>query len=881
MIKISSFALAVVALFVFDVDAGAATPKLRLGDAVLPVRYAARLTVDPAEPTFRAAIDIELTVRAAAEVVWLNATNLNISSARFDVGGATVAAQPVTGGPDFVGFRPARPLPVGNAKLHIEYTGPLSRKDDRGLFAQQEGGRWYAITQFESIFARRVFPCFDEPSFKVPWQLTIEAPKDLVILSNTAETSQMQEHPGMKTVQFAVTRPLPSYLVAFAVGPYDVVDAGHAGANKIPVRIVAPAGRGKDARYAVKVTGEAVDRLEKYFGSPFPYDKLDIVSIPLTTAFGAMENPGMITFAQRIMVAKPEDESIRFQRGYTGTATHELAHQWFGDLVTTAWWDDIWLNESFASWMANKIVDEWHPEWTHNTGLARARERAMGADSLVSARQIRQPIVANDDIYNAFDGITYQKGEAVLGMFEQLVGADLFQRGIRKYMADHAYANATAEQFVAAISAAAGRDLWPAFNTFLNQPGVPLVSATLSCGAGKPASLAVTQQRYLPLGSSGSAKQQWQVPVCVSWSAAGGKTGRTCTLMTDAQATIPLPETAGCPTWVDANADALGYYRVAYQGDLLQRLLKAKKQLGLPALVGTLDDVRALVANGTLPLGDALALLPSLSEDPRREVQTSVIEMAGGIRDHIVPETLRPKYARFIGKLFGERARKLGWQPRPGDDDDTRLLRASVLALVADAGEDKALRAEAVTLARKWMADRKAVSADVLGAVLNAAAIGGDRALFEQMHDEAKRAKERRDRTLLLEALGRFRDPALAKEALALVLGDEFDGREAWGIVRAEASWPTTRPLAWDFVRQSFDALAKRLPAETMASSPMVAVPFCDEAHPSEMKSFFSDRSPKLPGGPRRLAQATEQIGLCVAYVKAQQPSAMQFLSKY
>src|SRR5262249_18081659 len=227
-----------------------------------------------------------------------------------------------------------------------------------------------------------------------------------------------------------------------------------------------------------------VDRLEKYFGSPFPYDKLDIVSIPLTTQFGAMENPGMITFAQRIMVAKPEDESIRFQRGYTGTATHELAHQWFGDLVTTAWWDDIWLNESFASWMADKIVGEWHPDWTHKTGLVQAGERAMGADSLVAARQIRQPIVANDDIYNAFDGITYQKGEAVLGMFEQLVGADVFQRGIHKYLADHAYANATAEQFVAAISAAAGRDLWRAFNTFLNQPGVPLVSATLSCGAG-------------------------------------------------------------------------------------------------------------------------------------------------------------------------------------------------------------------------------------------------------------------------------------------------------------------------------------------------------------------------------------------------------------
>jgi alanyl aminopeptidase len=880
-----AFLLVLLSLPVAATGGAARPPKLRLGDGARPLRYAARVVVQPTQESFSGVIDIELELKAATKLLWLNATDLTVDAAQFDVGGKQIAAKPVAGGEDFVGFATDKLIGPGPAKLHVVYKGRVSRKDDRGLFAQKEGDAWYAISQFEAIFARRVFPCFDEPSYKVPWQLTIEAPEGDAVFSNTSPVSEKKERPGFKTITFAATRPLPSYLVAFAVGPYDVVDAGRAGLNKIPIRIAAPHGRGKDARLAAKLTGPTVERLEKYFGSPFPYDKLDVVAIPMPTQFGAMENPGMVTVAQSKFVAHPEDETIDFERSYISYAAHEFAHQWFGDLVTTAWWDDIWLNESFASWLEEKISDEWHPEWTHHASLVHNRAHAMAADSLVSARRVRQPVVTNDEIYNAFDGgITYAKGEAVINMFERFVGPPTFQRGVRKYIADHADGNATVNDFVAAVSSVAGRDLGPAFKSFLDQAGAPLVSASVSCGDGKPTTVQLVQQRFLPLGAKGApAKQQWQFPVCVKWPQAGGKLGQTCAMMSEPELTLPLPEVKQCPAWLLANDQEVGYYRVAYQGDGLKRLLKdGGKQLSLPELVGVLDDVRALVASGKLPLGDLLALLPSLANDPRRDVAEATVRAADQLSDHMVPEELRPNYARFVQRLFGARARALGWLPRAKEDADTRLLRPSLLRLVADAGADAGLRAQATELANKWLADRRAVDAEVVPSILGVAASIGDRALFDRMYAEARREPERTNRLRIFHAMGRFRDPALLRAAHALVLSDEFDPRESFEIVMFRHFQPgRERPLAWEFVKQNFDALWKRLPAETVATLPMVAVELCDAEHAREMSAFFKDRSPKLPGGPHELAEAEEEIGLCQAYVAAQRPSAVSFLKTF
>ena len=387
---------------------------------MVPARYQVSLTVVPGQAAFEGVVDIAVKLVEPTSLIWLNGTELSIREAHARGAGQVFPARVVPGGDDFVGFAFDEKVPAGAARLHVEYAGKISDHDDRGLFVEDEEGTPYVFSQFESTDARRAFPCFDEPSSKVPWQLTLHVPAGDTALSNTSVLSESKEGPGMKAVHFAETKPLPSYLVAFAVGPFDLVDAGKAGKKGTPVRLAVPHGQAAQAAFAAATTPAIIARLEDLFGVPYPYDKLDMVAVPRLVTFGAMENAGLITFTRAGMLARPEEETPAFKIRFSSTTTHELGHHWFGDLVTTAWWDDIWLNEAFATWVEAKILVPWKPAFHYDLIEARQTQRAMLGDSLVSARRIRQGITSNDDISNAFDEITYSKGAAVIGMFEAL-----------------------------------------------------------------------------------------------------------------------------------------------------------------------------------------------------------------------------------------------------------------------------------------------------------------------------------------------------------------------------------------------------------------------------------------------------------------------------
>ena len=302
-----------------------------------------------------------------------------------------------------------------------------------GLFRKKDGDDWYVFSQFEPTEARRAFPCFDEPAYKVPWQLTIHAPKGNSVVSNTPIVSEADGEDGFRDVRFAETKPLPSYLVALGVGPFDFVDAGKACKNKVSLRIVTMRGKSSRAQYASEATAPLLNLLEEYFGIPYPYEKLDLMSVPQGALFGAMENAGLITFVEQYILATPQEDTPSFKRNYAWIATHEMSHMWVGDLVTMAWWDDTWLNESFATWMEDKILQRWKPEWQRDVAHVERRNSSADQDVLVSARRIRQPIESKDDITNAFDDISYGKGSAILTMFESWIGEKKFQgRKVKK-----------------------------------------------------------------------------------------------------------------------------------------------------------------------------------------------------------------------------------------------------------------------------------------------------------------------------------------------------------------------------------------------------------------------------------------------------------------
>jgi alanyl aminopeptidase len=872
---------AVFLLFLAALAYAAEPPKLKLDDSVRPVRYAADLTLLTDSPRFSGSVDIDIELRNPTSLLWLNATDIVIRRASVRSGANQQTAAVESGNQNFIGLRFAAEVPASAARLHIQYEGKISSRSTAGIFQGRDADINYLYTQFESTDARRAFPCFDQPNFKTPWQLTLHIKKENLAISNTMPTAETAEANGMKRVTFAATKPLPSYLVAFAVGPFDVVDGGRTGANHIPVRIIAPKGKAYQAKYAAEVTGPIIQQLENYFGTPFPFDKADQVAIPLTFGFGAMENAGMVTYGANRLLADPAFDTEQRQRRYASTAAHELAHQWFGDLVTLAWWDDTWLNEAFATWTSSKIMAQWKPEWNSRLSDLGSKFGAMREDSLVSARQIRQPIESMDDISNAFDGITYQKGAAVIRMFESWVGENQFQAGVRGYLKLHASKNASSSDFLDAIAGAGQPRLPRAFSTFLEQPGVPEVAVSLKCD-GAPR-VALSQKRYLPIASAGAGEQKWQTPVCVRYPTSQGPQ-KECFLLDRDGAEFTLTKTNTCPAYLSANDGASGYYETSYQGNLLPRLLEHSDDFLTAAERRTLlHDLASLASAGEVPASQVFDAILRFANAPERQIAEEARNAADDFRP-IVPANLVPNYRRFIRKAFGARAAALGWSAKPGEAAETRLMRAALVPFVADTGDDPALQAEARRLADRWLMSHQGIDPDMLDPVLSIAALSGNRALFDGLVGELKKTTDRQIRTAIVGGLGSFRDPALVRAALQLLLQPDVDARETFNpLLRIPLSNPETEKLPLEFIKTNYDRLVQRLPSgggfEAGASLPAVGETFCDEASRREFTAFFQDRARQFIGEPRTYAQALEKIRLCEARKTAEGSSVSAFLS--
>lgn len=857
--------------------AGPKPPELRLPGDVAPQSYVLDLTLDPAKEAYSGRIAIALDVKSPTTLVWLNATRMiQVSKAAFTQNGKAIDAQIVNGDDDFVGLEPAQPLAPGAASVALEFSGQVNAKQSVGIFSSKEKDHGYLYTQFEPTGARAAFPCFDEPGYKTPWRLTLRVPPGNVAVSNTPVKSQGLER-GLETFVFEETLPLPSYLVAFGVGPFEFVDAGRAGRKHVPVRIVVPRGDGARAQYAASVTAEILSKLEDYFGIPYPYAKADQVSIPLL--LGAMENPGFVTYDARLILAPEKgDDPEQRKRGYFSVAAHELAHQWFGDLVTMAWWNDTWLNESFAEWMSSKLVRQLRPKWNTRVDDENSRVNAMFLDRLASARRIDQPVESKGDIGSAFDGITYLKGSAVLDMFEHAMGPEPFRSAVRQYLSGHALGNATADDFLNALGETGGRTIPKSFRTFLQQPGAPMVAMKLDCSS-KPR-LELRQSRFVPVGSTSPA-QSWTIPVCVAYGS--GELRKTACAPLEAATGAMALKTDACPAWFLGNADGAGYYYTSYDSAALNSLFDHRDQLTLAEQAGLFGELNIMIKMGNLPAGDALRLAQKLKDARRRQVVEAAMQFAS-IRLDYLPPKLRPKYQAYMRELFGERAHKLGWLPRPGESEDDALLRPELVPMVGGA-DDPLLVESAKTLTAKWLDSREGLPNTILSNVLAVAARNSGPELYQKILVQTKTEKNQQYREALRNTLGRFRQPELIERNFGFLMDGTFDWRESgFVLVIAPTNEPETAALPYAFVKANYDTIQKSLPAvgafDFASYLPETAAMGCSEEEARDVDAFFRKRLEKVLGGPRELQQTIERIRLCAARKQVQQPQLIEFFSE-
>jgi alanyl aminopeptidase len=875
-------------------------PTGPLPTGVTPTHYALALRVVPSEERFGGSVDIRVSIDQPTTRIWMHGTSLHVTRATIAPGMEGAAAQTAIEarwepsdheGVDALRFDTA--VGPGVATIHIEYDAPFDRQL-KGLYRVDQGDDHYAFTQFEATSARYAFPSFDEPRFKTPFDVSLEVPATDHAVSNGAVRTTIAMDGDMQRVVFNTTPALPTYLVAMAVGPLDIVEAPPIPPNDVrthplPLRGVAARGRGPELAYALEHTPEIVASLERYFAIEYPYEKLDIIAVP-DFAGGAMENAGAITFRESLLLLGPHAAEDQV-RAFTSVMAHELAHHWFGDLVTMPWWDDIWLNEAFATWMATRVVREVAPEQHAEMAALVGIHGAMSSDALAAARQIRQPVENEDDVRNAFDAITYQKGGGVLSMFERWIGADTFRDGIRTYLRDHRFGVARTEDLLAALATTANRDVATPFFTFLTQPGLPLVHADLSCGEGGRF-VDLTQRRYTPTGSEIAPQGQlWSIPVCLRYGV-GRTTSEACTLLNGASVRVPIPGDH-CPDWVFPNADAAGYYRYALAPEDLAALMSHGLRSLTPAeRLSLANNLRAAYASGALPVADVLTASQTLAADDTRLVAIEPMALLTGLVDDLAPAERRDDARAFARSLYASRFSRLGWTVRSRDDGDTRLLRADLASFLVRVGRDPSVRTRAAALGRSYLGiggdghlHPDVVDPTLVAAVLSAAVNEGDAAartaVFDALLAQLSTSTDAIVRVNVLAAIGSVEDDELAAHALALGADPRLRVAEVILPIGGQVMLPEGRERAWTWAQTGLDSLIARVATTRGGFMPLLFAGFCEATHRSAVEAFFTPRLAQLPGSPRNLRVTLEAIALCAARVEGQRASAVAFLDAH
>ncbi len=830
-------------------------PVGKLSDVVKPITYRLDLTIDPNQPRFSGSVEIDAQLARPNSEIYLHGRDLTMRRAAAMVGGQAIVGQwQQVGDSGVAALRFPAPLPPGPVTFKFEYDAAFN-ESPAGLFRVKVGDDWYSWSQFESIDGRAAFPSFDEPGFKVPFTVTLRTPPGLKAISNTPEVSTTQEK-GLDVHRFQPTLPLPTYLIAAMVGPFvtaeGTVPPTPQRATPLPLRIVTTKQNADKMSFALEGSKGIVGKLENYFDQPFPYPKLDQITSPIMP--GAMENAGADLYADNIIILDDKATPAR-KRQFGMVVAHELAHQWFGDLVTPAWWSDIWLNESFANWMGYRIGNEWRPDLKITAGARAEGFVAMYTDSLLAGRPIRQAITKNSEIDSAFDSITYGKGGQVVSMIAAFMGDEKFRDGVRKYMAKYRYGNASSDDFFAALAEAAGDPrVVTALRSFTDQQGVPVLSFSQTGDRWK-----VSQSRYAPLGVT-PPPSRWTVPMCARRGEA-----KQCLLLADETAEFTLAGNAP----LIPNVDGAGYYRFELPARSWDALIAEADKLSSNEALALEDSLEASFRAGRASASQMLALARKLVKNPDSQASDAAGDILELItRADLVDAKAQPQFRAFAKKMYQPMLKELGFDPRAGayasDDPDRSQRRSTAVQRLATWGKDRALRGQLAAAARKYFdGDGAALDPAWYDLAFDAWLDNGGLPMAKMLADKAVRSTDNEFRGSALGALATSGKTATA----GWLLNDFTDSRlrmsEQRGLLGGVLRIKATRDIGYRWLQDNLDKLTGGSNGIFFgARLPQMLNGFCSAAQAEEFQRLLVPRFAGKPGE-LELARTIERTRNC------------------
>ena len=838
----------------------------KLPKEVIPTEYAIRIVPNLDNLTFAGSETVKLNVQTPVHQLVLNGLELKIESASVDGKELPSSAIKTDNEKELVTLTLPSELAAGDHALSLRFTGKINQQG-QGLFymryqEQGSGARKVMLgTQFEATDARRFFPCWDEPAFRARFQLTAVVPENWLAVSNMPIESEQKIASG-KEVRFASTPPMSSYLNVFVAGELDLIESQ---VGPTQIRVIATKGKAELGRYALQASAEILKYYNDYFGVPYPLPKLDQIAIPGGFG-GAMENWGGITYYESRLLFDPKNSSAETKQNIYEVLAHEMAHMWFGDLVTMAWWDNLWLNEGFASWMGDKCTAHFNPQWevwlardlprdpTRRSGIA--KEAAMEGDARSTTHPIQQPVATEAEANSAFDDITYKKGQSFLRMLENFLGEDVFRDGIRQYIAAHKYSNTTTADLWNALSDASNKSVGEIAAGWTKQPGFPGVTVKREAD-GK---VRLTQERFT-VNFKNAPPLLWKIPLTYSVvglpaeaSAQAGETPATL-LMTDKTAAL---ENISADRALKLNFNGAGNYRVEYDDRSWELLLRALPKLGAEDRVNLMSDAWAFVQTGRAPFSLYVGLiekLPASTDLAEREQIIKVVDFVNGL---LAGSSGSEKFQRYARSLLRPTFATLGWQPKPNEPPNAGRLRASLIGALGHLNDP-----EIITGCRerfeKYLAHPVSLPPDLRAPVLAVVGRYADEKTWNKLHELGLESTSTEDNQNYYNALACVTDPKLVKKTLAIALTDELPTSRAIFLVSQVARDSGHPDIAWEFAKTNMKALLAKVDAAgTNRYAPSLFTFFSDGSRADELRDYAKKNLPQTTAP--EVAKAVDEI---------------------